>query len=424
MSLEGRTYQFRLTKMELAELALRFTWDSFVLGKGGYLILAGAVLLLNVVPFFIICLSSAAGPYQLLLSLPLFIFRSLENLSVFFLCLIVFKFLGYLWSFSRQPISGEIRLRLENGCLCDDSACAVHQGGSFAAFPETPGLLLLKRSLSRKSLSYLVLPKRLFTGPEEIRAFKAYLSTPAPQAQSPAPEACPCCFRFSFQLSPDDFAHVYTELMRIARIHRPFWRNGRIQLCLLFCFLISGSMAASLIAGGDLIGGVSIIGMGVLLAAFLLSGGASIREDTYRRQMRRNRFPFNGGGLWDLSFSSEGLTVVREQDSFKCSWDVYTHFYETMDTLFLLRIENQLLKQYIFIPKWALTCRQEQEAFVSFCHGCGKVLEFIHIPEVEEPALMQKKARIRTILLWTILAVYLLCMIAVPLLSGFYSAAR
>lgn len=422
MPLEGRIFQFRLTKTELAELALRFTWDSFVLGKWVYLMFAAAALLLNFATYFSIFIGSGAGLYALMLSLPLFLLRSLEYLCPLFLFLAVFRFLSYLWSFSRQPISNEIRLRLENGCLCEDSAAMVHRGTSFEAFPETPGLLLLKRKISRKSHSYLVLPKRLFSGREEIQAFKAYLGTAVPQAQAPAPG--PCQFRFSFQMSPDDFAHVYTELMRIARIHRPLWRNGRTLLYLFIGLFIPGIMAARLAAGGDLVGGLFLIVMGLLLAAILLSGAATISEDTYRRQMRQNRLPLSVAGLWDLSFSTEGVAVYREQETFQRSWDVYTHFYETMDTLFLLRFENQVLKQYVFIPKWTFTCRQEQDAFTAFCQSCGKVLEFVHIPEIEEPARMQKKARRRTILLGIAVAVFLLCMIVTSLLSGYYSAVR
>ena len=39
--------------------------------------------------------------------------------TIFFLVLTVFKFLSYFWTFSRQPVSQEMRLRLENGCLDD-----------------------------------------------------------------------------------------------------------------------------------------------------------------------------------------------------------------------------------------------------------------------------------------------------------------
>ena len=46
MSLEGRIYQFRLTKVELAELALRLTWDSFMLGKMRYLLITAGILLI------------------------------------------------------------------------------------------------------------------------------------------------------------------------------------------------------------------------------------------------------------------------------------------------------------------------------------------------------------------------------------------
>ena len=46
MSLEGRIYQFRLTKVELAELALRLTWDSFMLGKKRYFMITAGILLI------------------------------------------------------------------------------------------------------------------------------------------------------------------------------------------------------------------------------------------------------------------------------------------------------------------------------------------------------------------------------------------
>ena len=48
----------------------------------------------------------------------------------------------------------------------------------------------------------------------------------------------------------------------------------------------------------------------------------------------------------------------------------------------------------------------------------GKVLEFVHIPEIEEPERIQKKARRRTILFWCALSLYLILLIVVSILSG------
>ena len=420
MSLEGRIYQFRLTKVELAELALRLTWDSFMLGKKRYLLITAGILL--IIPALGGILAIGAGLTTALLSLPFFLFQALQNLTIFFLVLTVFKFLSYFWTFSRQPVSQEMRLRLENGCLYEDKVSVVHQGSSFTAFPETPGLLLLKRELSRKSHSYLVLPKRVFSGPDEIQAFKAYLSTPSPynqsQPQTQSPDSGSCRFRFTFQLSPDDFAHVYTELMGLSRCHRPLWRNGSALLSLFFCPVLSLIMATRFIVSGDVIASLGIFGLGLFLSVFLLFSASSIREDVYRRRMRQNRFPINGSGPWDLSFFPEMLTVRREQDSFQRSWDAYTHFYETADTLFLLCIENQAIEQYVFIPKWTFACREEQDAFTAFCQSRGKVLEFVHIPEIEEPERIQKKVRRRTILFWCALSLYLILLIVVSILSG------
>lgn len=422
MSLEGRIYQFRLTKVELAELALRLTWDSFMLGKMRYLLITAGILLIT--PALGGILAIGAGLTTALLSLPFFLFQALQNLTIFFLALTVLKFLSYFWTFSRQPVSQEMRLRLENGCLYEDKVSVVHQGSSFTAFPETPGLLLLKRELSRKSHSYLVLPKRVFSGPDEIQAFKAYLNTPSPynQPHTQSPDSGSCRFRFTFQLSPDDFAHVYTELMGLFRCHQPLWRNGSALLSLFFCPALSLIMATRFIVSGDVIASLGIFGLGLFLSVFLLFSVSSIREDVYRRRMRQNRFPINGSGPWDLSFSPEMLTVRREQDSFQRSWDAYTQFYETADTLFLLCIENQVIKQYVFIPKWTFACREEQDAFTAFCQSRGKVLEFVHIPEIEEPERIQKKARRRNILFWLALSLYLVLLIVVSILTGLHQS--
>lgn len=151
MSLEGRIYQFRLTKVELAELALRLTWDSFMLGKKRYLLITAGILL--IIPALGGILAIGAGLTTALLSLPFFLFQALQNLTIFFLVLTVFKFLSYFWTFSRQPVSQEMRLRLENGCLYEDNVSVVHQGSSFTAFPETPGPAALKaRAFPEKPL--------------------------------------------------------------------------------------------------------------------------------------------------------------------------------------------------------------------------------------------------------------------------------
>ena len=47
-----------------------------------------------------------------------------------------------------------------------------------------------------------------------------------------------------------------------------------------------------------------------------------------------------------------------------------------------------------------------------------QVLEFVHIPEIEEPERIQKKARRRTILFWCALSLYLILLIVVSILSG------
>lgn len=93
MSLEGRIYQFRLTKVELAELALRLTWDSFMLGKMRYLLITAGILL--IIPALGGILAIGAGLTTALLSLPFFLFQALQNLTIFFLVLTVLKFLSY-----------------------------------------------------------------------------------------------------------------------------------------------------------------------------------------------------------------------------------------------------------------------------------------------------------------------------------------
>lgn len=403
MQPEARLYQYRLTKSELLELAFRLTWDTFMLEKIIWLSLAALAILSNVLTYLTMFAGYAASGATT--PLPGFRPYHITGLAVFLAVLFVTRVLLRLAMLSRNGYTKEVCWQLENGSIHDLKSGDSYHGSTFSAFIQTPRLLLLRRTISKRAITYMFIPVRLFAGPQEMSDFIDYLrgsaqNTSCQNVDVPSStQDVPAPFVFTFQLSTDDFAHVYAEVMYILRRHRPVYQVGQMLWIIIFCLLFPLSLAARMLIGGNLPGGISVGIYGILLFLFVIINAAPVDENSYRRLLRQNRFLQNEAGFWSISAFPGVLFLRHDQNSYQRSWDTYTHFYETVDTLFLVRINNKKLEQYVFIPKWAIRCREEQDAFADFCRRRGHNLEFLPLPELENPAAAEKRRKIKNLLL-------------------------
>ncbi len=435
MNLENRTYQFRLTRSELLELCMKLAGNSltqsrltrmFIYFMGGMALLSVLFSILR--SFLLPGMHSSGGTYVTAI------------VSLIFLLFLV-QFLYYLRICRRNGFTEERRYCLSQGYLLDVTTSTRYHGSSFSTITETPRLLLLRQKLSDISSLYVALPKRVFSSHEELLAFQEYLkcATPveasmamdmdanvnrqgqaAPQFQAP-PQACnpsSAHFSVSFQLSREDFAHLFTELMRICRNQKPLIKNGSILARTLLFFLLPSAYGLNMILRGQAAQGCILFGLGGALAAFCLASTSEISKESILRQMKTGRFPLNETGFWSITAGPDGLSATHGQNSFSRPWDTYTHCFETVDTLFLIRFERGNLKQYLFIPKWALSGPEEHAALNDICRAHGKIFQPVEIPEIEDPARTEKRAKWRIRLIAALFVVLLFLLIIVSFLSA------
>lgn len=432
---EGRILKFTLTKSEVNELALRLTTDCILMTKTIWLGLALLVFLPSIV--FSIAGIPQPGAIHILVS----------NLSICGACVLFYavtRYLGFCRFCKKNGFLEERVYRLEHGSLTYMGDGSSLHGSHFTLSAETRRLLLLKRPLSKGSFQFYVFPKRIFDSPDDILAFLSYFQNPqsfyeeafpgsVPQDDSDAvtqaatgttsataaPTASPTVsatasptdfstvspaasadglYRFSFSLTEDDFAHVYTQVVRIVRNHSSLL-SLRTLLLLVIPLAFLTSTVIDMMINGDFITGALFMSAGIMGLVYLLLKTTEIREDTYRKLIRSKRLPVNESGMWDMQFSDEGVHLKHDRDTFKRQWGTYTNLYETIDTYFLVRISGKRVEQYVFLPKWAFQDQDQQDGFLHLCGTKGLNKQYLHIQEAEDPQGTAARLRRRNIVL-------------------------
>lgn len=411
MNLENRIYQFRLTTPETIELSMKLAGNSFIASRPSRLLLCflGGIALLS--GFF----SFLGG--VLVPGAPRFGGSYITAAVSLIFVLFLVQFLYNLRFCQRNGFTKERRYRLSQGYLLDMGASARYHGSTFTAITETPRLLLLKQKLSDTGSLYLVFPKRIFSGLKEQEAFREYLRSAVPVV-APAAHAEPAQFSVSFQLSREDFAHLLTELLRISRNQKPLLKNRAVLARTLLLFLLPSAYGLNMALRGEIAQGCILFGIGGALAAFCIASANEINKDSIVRQMQAGRFPLDESGFWSVTAGPDGLSARHGQNSFSRPWDTYTHYIETVDTLFLIRFERGNLKQYLFIPKWALSGPGEHAALNDLCSAHGKIPQQVKIPEIEDPVRAQTRTKWRLRLIVSLFIVLLFLLIIVSFLSA------
>ena len=84
----------------------------------------------------------------------------------------------------------------------------------------------------------------------------------------------------------------------------------------------------------------------------------------------------------------------------------------------MIRFERGNLKQYLFIPKWALSGPGEHAALNDLCSAHGKIPQQVKIPEIEDPVRSQTRAKWRLRLIVSLFIALLFLLIIVSFLSA------
>ncbi len=383
---EGRILKFTLTKSEVYNLALRLTLDCIIMTKAIWLGLALLVFLPSMI------ISSVELSLAVAARIILGNFSIIGAVILFYA---IVRYLGFCRFCIKNGFLNEREYRLEHGSLTYQGDGSSLHGAHFSTVSETGRLLLLKRSISKGSFQFYVFPKRIFDSREDMQEFLNYLQNPQPfyEADPSGPDQhggdeAVCGdgqYHFSFSLTVDDFAHVYTQVVRIVRNQNPSVLNVRTLLFLVIPLAFLASTCIDMIRGGDLITGILLMGAGILGLVYLLLKTTEIREDTYRKLIRSRRLPVNESGMWDMQFSNGEIRLQHDQDTFKRQWQTYTNLFETIDTYFLVRINGKRVEQYVFLPKWAFRDQAQQEGFLNLCKANGLEKQYLHIMEAEDP---------------------------------------
>lgn len=397
---EGRILKFTLTKSEVSELALRLSMDCILMTKAIWLGLA----LLAFLPSMLIPSRD--------LTMGTVIRILLGNISICGAIILTYAAMRYI-SFCRfcrkNGFLKERVYRLDHGSLTYLEDNSSMHCSHFTSVTETGRLLLLKRPISKGSFQFYVFPKRIFDGREDIQEFLAYFRNPQPACREPAdgpPQQAEAGTAYDdswmnllFSLNDDEFAHVYTQVVRIVRNQNPSVINARTLLFLVIPLAFLGSTVFEMMMSGDIITGILFMGAGIMGLIYLMLKTTEIREETYRKLIRGKRLPVNESGKWDMVFTCQNIYLKHDQDSFERKWDVYTHLYETIDNYFLVRINGKRVEQYVFVPKWALMDQEQKDHFLGICGANGLHKQYVYIPEAEDPEGTSARLRRRNILM-------------------------
>ena len=392
---EGRILKFTLTKSEISELSLRLAMDCILMTKTIWLFLA----LLVFVPSM---MSPSAD-----LSLAEVLRILLGNAGLYgtiILAYAVMRYLGFSRFCKKNGFLEERVYRLEHGSLIYQGDGSSLDGSRFTNVSETGRLLLLKRPVSKNSFQFFVFPKRIFDSREDMQELLAYLQKPQSFYEEPPADTGQADgqYHFSFSLTVDDFAHVYTQVVRIIRNQSPSLLNARTLLFLVIPLAFLISSCVDMMINGDLVTGILFMSAGILGLVYLLFKTTEVREDTYRKLIRGKRLPVNESGMWDMLFAGDIIRLKHDQDTFQRQWDTYTNLFETIDTYFLVRINGKRVEQYVFLPKWAFRDQEEQDGFLNLCSTKGLEKQYLCIREAEDPEGAAARLRGRNAVLVTL----------------------
>ena len=231
-----------------------------------------------------------------------------------------------------------------------------------------------------------VLPKRIFSGEEEIGQLRQLLRrVPLPAASQTVPEQEN--FHLAYSITADDFAHAYTEITRIIRTRHTYLFS---MPCLGFMLFAYFYLRTVIIYAPDL----AMMGGGIVFLIYLFFKLKDINVKRYQRLILSDRLAFKGVGTWDITLQTNCINLQHNTKSYQYPWNLYHYLFETTDTFYLVQGEGKRPQEFTIFPKWAFESQEQLNAFLSCCEQMGIGKYFYRIYEIEQA---EKAAVIRVI---------------------------
>lgn len=242
----------------------------------------------------------------------------------------------------------------------------------------TKRLLFMGYTQGDKRQAWYVIPLRCFAGEQEVAQFLAMLHGSYGQGQNPCQEhnidrqAQQEDIRLSFQMDGESWGRLQkgaADLGNSGSMGRPARFKGMmLWVCAVTVFvLIATGLAVKKI---DLL----IVCFDVALTAWM---GVWLfyrnPEKKIRKQLKAPQLLAAVCGLWQFSFTGEGICVEMPQDRKSIYlWDSLSWLFETQEAFYFF---NQDRKRFIAVPKKSFATREQVEIFYRLCadHGLQRM---------------------------------------------------
>ncbi|MCX4341182.1 MAG: YcxB family protein [Lachnospiraceae bacterium] len=242
----------------------------------------------------------------------------------------------------------------------------------------TKRLLFMGYTQGDKRQAWYVIPLRCFAGEQEVERFLAMLHGSYGQEQNPCQEhntdrqAQQEDIRLSFQMDGESWGRLQkgaADLGNSGSMGRPARFKGMmLWVCAVTVFvLIATGLAVKKI---DL----PIVCFDVALTAWM---GVWLfyrnPEKRIRKQLKAPQMPASVCGLWQFSFTNEGICVDMPQDRKSIyQWQSLSWLFETQEAFYFF---HQDRKRFIAIPKKSFVTREQVEIFYRLCadHGIQRM---------------------------------------------------
>ena len=274
----------------------------------------------------------------------------------------------------RKQIAGQLwTLWIENGRL-------KARRGNYCEMPceslqfirITRRLLMIGYLQTPQKTAWFVIPLRVFQDVQERDAFIDQIRNPWQTftAEEPMePEAVPVYLRLSYRLDAERWVRLSKRALGIIQAGT-FGKKGRI-LGMLFwgCLLaVILSVSISVTIGG--FGGWMMMGFCIFLAVLMI-----LRiyfrdpEKQLRKQVQTPVTANRECGLWQVSFSEEGITVdLPGQIKDFHAWEFLAYLVETEETFYLFSGDK---KRFIVVAKESFQTWDQVHCFRRLCEEKG-----------------------------------------------------
>lgn len=270
------------------------------------------------------------------------------------------------------------RLRVEQGYLF-----AGLDGGerfpcrSYTVIRKGKRILMIGIQNSKLLTSYIGIPKRAFSSPDEMDAFLWLMANSCLAEGHEAGQVMPDRGGdavLTFEITEKRWAHIYGEAVQILSDRKLLGSKRLISVVGRACaFGVLLLYPCIRIASGEsfLDGtGLYLFWFLIVVGFFLLGRGLRTRrsDSYYMKMLGTGKIQSDTLGWWEVGIRPEEGYYYHHDKYFRFRWSDYCHRFDMGDTLFFF---DQNGKHYIFIPKEALGNQEETARFYDYFYQRG-----------------------------------------------------